>query len=187
MTTEHYNKLGRITALISFLIGTVIFGLYYQTSQFNYLFIGYIFIALAGIVNFVLLILICFKSEKEKDVIKKKKLFRTCSLMLLNIPVLIFYIWVSTILLNTMRITFTNYTGAAIKDIKIEGCSGGYIDKIENGEHKTVWITITGDCSLNIEYSENGQLKTETVSGYLTTSMGQKMIHTIGKPNSESF
>ncbi|MEY3200181.1 MAG: hypothetical protein RJA13_2139 [Bacteroidota bacterium] len=50
MTTERHIKLGRQTALISFLIGTCIFGLYVLTSSFQLLFVGYGFIALTGIV-----------------------------------------------------------------------------------------------------------------------------------------
>ena len=64
MTTEQYIKLGRQVALISFLLGTVIFGLYFMTSSFELLFVGYGFIVLTGLINIVILILILFKANK---------------------------------------------------------------------------------------------------------------------------
>jgi hypothetical protein len=62
--------------------------------------------------------------------------------MLLNIPVILFYCWVAIILLDTMRITFTNSTQTTLTNINIVGCGGGHIDKLEVGESKTVWVDI---------------------------------------------
>jgi hypothetical protein len=54
-----------------------------------------------------------------------------------------------------MRITFTNVTGTEISDIQIVGCGGGYIDKLEKEESRTVWIAITGECSIDTNYLSN--------------------------------
>jgi hypothetical protein len=185
MTTERHIKLGRQTALISFLLGTSIFGLYFLTSSFVLLFIGYSFIASAGLINTGILISILLKANKDKD--DRKKLLTTSGLMLLNIPVMLFYCWVAIALLDTMRITFTNSTQITLTNINIVGCGSGKIDKLEVGESKTVWIDITGDCSINIDYLVNGQQKKESVAGYVTSSMGQKMKHDIGGQNTEQF
>lgn len=185
MTTERHIKLGRQTALISFLLGTGIFGLYFLTSMFELLFVGYGFIALTGIINLGILISVLVKANKDKD--NRKKLLTTCGLMLLNIPVMLFYCWVAIILLDTMRITFTNSTQTTLTNINIVGCGGGHIDKLEVGESETFWVDITGDCSINIEYLSNGQRKEESVAGYVTSSMGQKMKHNIGGQNEEQF
>ena len=107
--------------------------------------------------------------------------------MLVNIPVMIFYCWVALILLNTIRISFTNSTQTTLTNIKIIGCGGGHIDKLEAGESETVWVKITGDCSLDLEYLSNGQKKEESVTGYVTNNMGQKMKHNIGGQNEELF
>jgi hypothetical protein len=185
MTTERHIKLGRQTAVISFLIGTVIFGLYFLTSSSELLFLGYGFIVLTGLVNLGILISILVKAKNDKD--NRKKLFRTCGFMLLNIPVVFFYFWLTIILLNTMRITFTNSTQTTLTNINIVGCSGGHIDKLESGESETIWVKITGDCSININYLSNGEPKEEIVAGYVTNSMGQKMKHNIGGQNEEHF
>jgi hypothetical protein len=185
MMTERHIKLGRQTALISFLLGTAIFGLYFLTAAFELLFLGYGFIALTGLINLGVLISILVKANNEKA--NRTKLIKTCGLMLLNIPVMLFYCWVAIILLNTMRITFTNSTQTILTNINIVGCGGGHIDKLESGESETIWVDITGDCSLNIEYLSNGQKKEESVAGYVTSSMGQKMKHNIGGQNEEQF
>ncbi|WP_158727981.1 MULTISPECIES: hypothetical protein [unclassified Flavobacterium] len=85
-----------------------------------------------------------------------------------------------------MRINFTNTTQTTLTKINIVGCGGGKIDKLEVGESKTVWVEIPRDCSISIEYLSNGQRKKENVSGYATSSMGQKMKHAIGK-NKDHF
>jgi len=106
---------------------------------------------------------------------------------LLNIPVLFFYCWVTGILLDTMRITFTNTTKTTLTNINIVGCGGAHIEKLENGESETVWVDITGDCSIGINYLSEGQKKEENVAGYLTPLMGQKMEHNIGGENDKQF
>jgi len=177
MTTDRHIKLGRMTALISFLAGTIIFGLYYLTSAFELLFVGYGFIALIGLINIGILIAILIKAGKDRE--NRIRLLKTCGLMTLNIPVMIVYCWVAMILLGTMRITFTNKTETELTDINIVGCGGGHIDKLEIGESETVWVSITGDCSINIDYLSDGQRKEEMVAGYVTSSMGQKVNHKI--------
>lgn len=185
MITERYIKLGRQTAIISFFLGTGIFGLYFLTSSFEFLYLGYGFTVLIGLVNFGILFLLLVKAIKDKD--NRKKLFMTCGLILLNIPVLLFYFGVTVILLNTMRITFTNSTQATLTNINIVGCGGGHIDKLESGKSETAWVKITGDCSISIDYLSNGNLKQESLAGYVTSTMGQKMKHNIGGQNEEQF
>lgn len=178
MTIERHIKLGRQTALISFLLGTAIFGLYFLTSSFELLFVGYGFIALTGLINIAILISILVKAFKDKE--NRIKLLMTSGIMLMNIPVMLVYCWVAIILLDTMRITFTNATQTTLTDINIIGCETEHIDKLDVGESKTVWVGITGDCTINIDYLANGKRKEEGVVGYVTSSMGQKMKHNIG-------
>lgn len=169
MTTERHIKLGRQTAFISFLLGTGIFGLYFLTSSFELLLVGYNFIVLTGLINIGILISILLKANKDND--SRNKLLNTCGLMLLNIPITCFYCWVAIILLDTMRITFTNSTQTTLTNINIVGCGVEHIDKLEVGESETVWVDITGDCSISIVYLSNGQKKMESVAGYVTSNM----------------
>ena len=185
MNGEKYIKTGKLTALVSFLIGTAIFGLYYLTSSAELLFIGYGFILLTGLINIIILTLVL--SAAFKDNKNRKNLLLTSGLMLLNIPVMLVYVFITFILLDTMRITFTNATQATLTDINIVGCGGGHIDKLEIGESKTIWVDIIGDCSIDINYLSDGKQKEESVATYVTNSMGQKMEHNIGELNDNKF
>lgn len=185
MRTKRHIRLGQITALISFLLGTTIFGLYYLTSDSNLLFVGYGFIVLIGLVNIGIFNSILLKALNDKE--NRKSFLRTGIIMLLNIPIMILYCGIAMILIETMRITFTNQTGKEITDIKIIGCGGGHIDNLEVGESETVWVSITGDCSISIEYVFDGQRKVEQVAGYVTSGMGQKLNHRIDGKDKDIF
>ena len=117
MTTEQHIKLGRQTALVSFLLGTIIFGLYFLTSSFDIVLLGLGFIVFAGLINSGILILIVLKANKDKN--NELQLLKTYGLMFLNIPIMFFYCWIVVVLLGTMRITFTNATQTTLTDINI--------------------------------------------------------------------
>ncbi|MEY3241831.1 MAG: hypothetical protein RIR11_3270 [Bacteroidota bacterium] len=177
MTAQAHIKLGRQTALISFLLGTGIFWLYFLTSFAVFLFLGYCFIVLAGLVNIIIFICILLKANQDRE--NSRTLLMTCGIMLLNIPAMLFYCWAGCILLDTMRITFTNSTQFTLTDINIAGCENKHIDKLEKGCSKTVWVNIPGNCSISINYMSNGQRKVEDVEGYVTHSMGEITSHNI--------
>jgi hypothetical protein len=178
-------RTGKLTALVSFLIGTVIFGLYLLTSADELIFVGYGFIAIAGVGNIVILaIILIIAAKNNKD---KKKLLLTSGLMLLNIPVILIYCSIAIVLTSIMRVTFINVTNKILKDINIVGCEPKYIDKLEKGESKTIWISITGDCFININYVTDGERKEESVASYVTDGMGQKMKYHIGGQDNNMF
>lgn len=177
MTSKKYITLGKGTALVSFAIGTLILGFYFFTSDSKLLFFGYEFMVFAGIVNLVVLLSILFKSNSDSA--NKQELLKTSRLMLINLPVVVVFIWIVMILIGNMRITFTNSTQNELTDINIVGCETEYISKLKPSESKTVWVEITGDCSITLEYLENGAPKKETVVGYATIGMGQIIEHSI--------
>jgi hypothetical protein len=180
-TTQSLLTTGKRIAIISFLVGTFIFLLYFLTSSFGLLFVGYGFIAIVGLINIGVLVPLLLRAYKVKE--NRRKILLTCGLMLLNIPTMLIYCWFAILLLNTMRVTFINTTKTTLTNIDIIGCEPKQIDKLEPNESKTVWIAITGDCSLGIEYLSNGQKKSESVVGYCTNDMGQKMVYKIGSDN----
>ena len=183
MTTDKLTKLGRLTALFSFLIGTMIFVFYYLTSLSNLLFLGYAYIIIAGLLNLIiitLLIIRIFDSEGQR-----LKLLKICGLILLNIPALIIYCYISLYMTGVLRIKFKNATENELTEIKINGCETKTIQKLSPNEVKTIWIGIPRDCSVDITYIVNGQLKQETVSGYMTPGMGQRIKYNIGGKNND--
>jgi hypothetical protein len=179
METNQLIKTGRIIAILSLLLGTAIFVLYYLLSSSFLLFTGYVFVVLAGIINSIFLILVLLRYSKEKH--HKLQLFITAGIILLNIPMLLFYSWVTFLLMDIMRIKFVNTTQEAITELRIKGCQNKKIQKLEAGKSELVFISIKDDCAINITYSINGQSKNETVLDYATTSMGQKINYKIGE------
>lgn len=141
------------------------------------LYIGMYYITGAFLINLFVVKLILFKASYDKA--NRKKLLKTIGLMLLNIPIAAFYCWVVVMALNTLRIKFTNQTTATVTEIKIEGCQQKYIPKLKQGESKTLWIRIKGDCHVKMEYLANGERKTATVVGYTTNLQGRKMEYII--------
>ncbi|WP_338794147.1 hypothetical protein [Bernardetia sp. MNP-M8] len=179
METKQLIKTGRVIAILSFLIGTAIFIVYYLTSADFLLSLGGVFILVAAIINSIFLILILRRYSKEKHY--KTHLFITAGIILLNIPAFLFYSWVTFLLMDTMRISFINSTQETITELKITGCQNKTIKKLDVGQSEMIWINIEADCTINIDYLLNGESKKETVLGYATTSMGQKMKYKIGE------
>ncbi len=179
MNSKKYINLGRRTALVSFMIGTLIFGLYFVTSNSNLLFLGYGYVVCVGIINLIIFILV--RSQSKKDPYHQKKVLQTCRIMLANIPILILYVWISLTLLNNMRITFTNKTGNKLTHINIIGCETEHIPELKPNESKTVWVGVKGDCSISMNYLNNGKQEKETVVGYVTPGMGKTHKHLIDR------
>ena len=101
MTSKTYISIAKITALTSFLIGMLISGAYYFTTNGALLFVGYAFVILAGIVN--LIVLAGLWSKARTDTTNRGVLWKAARLMLLNIPVLFICIWIATIVLGKGR------------------------------------------------------------------------------------
>jgi len=182
------NKIGRFTALISFLIGTVFLIVFYFTNSVTITINGLIFTVIAGIINLGVFVkvLVDLKNEKEN----RKKYFRTSGIMLLNIPIVLLYFYFVIILMNTMRVTLINETGREISQLRIIGGEPKTIDKLDIGEKRTKWIAIKGDNSLSIEYNIDGETKKETIYGYITSFSGDKIKYAIGdeiKPIDETY
>lgn len=179
METKKLINTGRTIAILSLLIGTAIFVFYYLTSADFLLLVGYIFIVIVAITNGIFLILILLRYSKDKN--NKFSLFITSGIILLNIPVLLFYSWVTFLLMDIMRINFINSTKETLTELKITGCQDKKIQKLKAGQRESVWIVIYDDCEIDIEYIINGKTKKEIVVEYATTSMGQKMKYKIGE------
>jgi hypothetical protein len=80
-----------------------------------------------------------------------------------------------------MRITIENATGNDIKNVEMIGCENEELNILKNGESKTVWIDINGDCSISMSYTDViGKIHNETVVGYVTSGMGKKITYNVG-------
>jgi hypothetical protein len=177
MTKKKSIQLGLTSTITSFIIGSIIFGVYYLTLYAELLFVGYGFILLAIIVNSIFFTSLVSKAIKEKD----KKIFGVSILILINIPIMFFYCWFANKLVNTAIIKFTNCTEYDLREINITGCEEKYIQQIVKGDSKTIWVKIPNDRSIQINYINNGIKKNEIVEGYLSGMMGKRSNYCIGK------
>ena len=174
--------MGKTVALISFILGSILIGLFFFTEKSELLLIGYISVILIVIVNIAVFIASLVEAFNNKTL--RKKLLLNNGIMLLNIPVAFFYFWLMLILLNTIRLTLVNPTDSKLTDLNISGCESKMIDELEPGESKTVWISINNDCSVILNFKEETE-KTETIIGYATNMGGRKTKHKIGQGNHE--
>ncbi len=170
------NRIGRFTALISFLIGTIILIIFYFTDSSAITEFGMIFIVVAGIINAGVFVKVLIDLINEKE--SRKKYVFTSGIMLLNIPIVLAYFYFVMILMNTMRESFINETGREITNLKIIGGEPKSIEKLEIGEKQTKWIAINSINDLILEYEFNGEVKTEMIYSYMV--VGKKIEHRIG-------
>ena len=90
---KHINNILQVpvvTTLISFIIGTVFFGLYIAGNE-EILIYGLFYVLISAMTNFVILLLlsaISFNNKKYQTIILQRT-----SLMLVNIPVAILYLY----------------------------------------------------------------------------------------------
>jgi len=161
-----------------FTIGTIIFLLFFFTGSARVALAGYSFLVVSVFISwaFIAVVLVNFLRRK----ISMTEALKILGVILANIPVAILYTYLVVLLLNYARITFINTTGNDLRSIKIYGCEEKEIAALKQGDSKTVWIKIPGDCEVEIEYEAGGKRKTETVAGYLTNSGGVKAVYEIG-------
>ena len=96
--------------------------------------------------------------------------------------VFVYYLGVNALLSN-MRITFVNKTEAPITNIRIEGCEEKQIAQMAVNKRKLKWITIVGDCHIDITYVKHGIEYKETVVSYASGPMGHRYEYQIGMDN----
>jgi hypothetical protein len=171
-------KLGKWIAILSFVIGSAFFWTYFISDNSEIIFTAYYFVIFAVIVNSIVLIILFLKPTLKTE--NRNKKLVTSGFILVNIPIALIYFYFVLILVNTMRITLKNETGKPITNLEITGCETVIIDRLEIDESKTCWIGIDRDCSIDLQYNLNGELITDEVFSYVTTSMGLKAEFRIG-------
>ena len=101
MTTEILIKSGKFVALMSMIIGTLIFMMFLMFSGIALGLSGLFFIVVAGIINTVFFLLLTIRLLIDKE--QKRKISKTIGLILLNIPITILFCWISILWINTLR------------------------------------------------------------------------------------
>ncbi|MCX2678477.1 hypothetical protein OOZ15_00850 [Galbibacter sp. EGI 63066] len=173
------NKTGIYTAVLTFLISTVLLIIYYFTNSPVIILIAPIFIAIAAILNIGILFLLVIRVVNRKN--KRKKHLKTSGLMLLNISIALLYFKFAMFLINHMVITLVNNTGETLTDIKIIGGETKTIDRLGIGKKDIEWIYIVKDNSLSLEYKIDNEVRKEKVHGYTIGYSGKRIKYSIEK------
>ena len=85
-------RIGNRTAIISFILGTILFLAFVFSGSAQLLLIGYFYIIIAGIVNLVVLIWLFVQGSNDNSIRKARN--RTGFLILANIPIAVVYVFV---------------------------------------------------------------------------------------------
>jgi hypothetical protein len=170
MTKKKLNRVGYLTAFLTFAIASfIMFGHYHGWSG-DLERKGILFIPVALIANLGVFVFILIKGSR----IGENGTFRSIYVMLLNIPVAFFCFWFAMFLMGYYRVTVINDTSSKITQINLSGCDEKSIKKLDAGESATVWIRLDHNCSLRIGYlDKNKKTNADVVAGYLCSGMGQ--------------
>ncbi len=168
MTKATLNKIGYCTALLTFLIATLILFAYYEAYQCDYERYGLLFIPVAFVLNLIVLVMIIVISRRRQI----SGPFYSIHAMLLNIPYAFFCIWFALFLMSYYRVTVVNDTDSEALNIRFSGCDKEVINRLDVGESETVWIELENDCTLHMRYLMDGVAREDQVAGYLSSGMG---------------
>jgi hypothetical protein len=177
-TNDQLAQSLRVTALVTFLLGTAIFLACCFISD-KFLWLGYGYIVVAGLVNLSLFSVALGEGIRSKS----RKVMLSAGVLLLNIPAMLFYVWLWLVLSDIAWITFTNATAHELTALRVEGCEEIALENMQPGERTTVWISIPHDCSVYLFYQSQGDTVRAVVEGYITPGLGGPMNYNIGGYN----
>ncbi|MCX6154009.1 MAG: hypothetical protein NT007_07610 [Candidatus Kapabacteria bacterium] len=179
MPTLKLIRNSKIIALVTFLLGSLLFSVQFLSSESSIAFVAFFFILIAGAVNSIVVILLIIHYIKITT--DRGRIVRTILTVALNVPVALFYTWFFYLLINTMRISFVNETNSIVGGITIEGCDqASYIERLSVGESKTVWVKINNDCMVTVRYKMGAIEINENVTGLVPRNGGHALTFKLG-------
>ncbi len=169
------------TAIIPLIVGSLIFWIWYFLPIRNLEFAGFITTLISIPVCLVgLLLVIIYKVKNKTGLAQRKKANRVIGLILLNIPMCVFYFWFATYLSDTERLTITNSSNEDLTDVQIFGTGDFHvIDRIEQRDCKTVWVHLNKEGAIYMLYNQNEKVKGRILEGYEGRGMGRIHDHKI--------
>ena len=153
-------------SLALFVVGAIFLVLFaFNLSPFVVI-IGYILavMSLLGTILFLVIFIVRGATRKSDKTTRIKSIL----MMLLNIPMILGYVYLAGTLMTITRITFENATGSDLTSVRIYGCEENEITSLDKGETETVWFHSPYSCQVAIEYEIDGVAKKEIVTDFLT-------------------
>ncbi|MVN92226.1 hypothetical protein [Mucilaginibacter aquatilis] len=170
MALPSIKQVTKITALITFLGGTLFLLAFYLTMSLSAAILGIVYGELIMLINLAVLTAIIVRAHYHA--IPLPTALKAIEILLINVPVSILYLWIGITLSNYVRITFVNPNKAIVENLRVSGCDDKLIQQLNTGQSKTVWIKIPNDCSITINYTIGQQTKQEDVTSYVTNGGG---------------
>jgi hypothetical protein len=147
------NVFGIYTAISTFILGIVLLFIYSLTYSPLFNVIGVIYLFIAIFVNLTILI---FQVEGKKIL--------PALLILLNIPIGLFFFYLHGTIDNTLKINLINKTNCRIAKVEIINCSNSkHIDYIEIDEEYAFHNIINYNCTISMSYEINNQIINDTI------------------------
>lgn len=164
----------------SFLIGTGLFVLFFFTNSYRLASYSLLVILILGVGNLIYFWRLGKHALVEKET--RKQALKAGGIMLVNIPVVLIYMYLFVVLNNTVIVRLKNVSKKPLTNISVMGCDERTISDLLPGETDIEWIPITKSCMLNsitLQYEVNGIITKEVVYGYVID--GQRINHRIGQ------
>ena len=156
MKPEKLIKKGRITALVSFLIGTLLLIIYYFTISDYIAIAGMIYVILALIINLLIVAFLLF-SFIQIDKTQKAGILKTIGLMSLNIPIALICFYVVVLNVFKIIVTFENKTGENLTEFIVLRPDYMNIGELKINSSKTVRMRNPRIRDIVVEYNLAGE------------------------------
>jgi amino acid transporter len=178
MTSSKLRRTGFLAAIITILLGSIIYFSYYFTSLDFLVYLEYIFIFAVTAINIIIILRIFKYLQRHK---RNRRSLMVVTVFLITSLILSFiYFYFITSMLDTMRIKLVNAAAYELTEIKFSGCKKVRVQNLKPGESEFINIKIVRDCAIEVSYNAGGNIKNETITSYVTTSMGRKITYKIG-------
>lgn len=171
------SKTSRYTAFSILLIGTTVF-VWWFFANFSALEIAGLLLIFIGVSLSTTLIVLNIVIAVRQPSHKRKALTNTL-LLLINLPLAIFYLWAALYVMNTERVLLVNKTGQQIEELRLGGCEEITVGTLQADESRRVWIKLNKECSIELSYRLNGKVHKEVINGYALPLMGQRYDYDI--------
>lgn len=128
-----------------------------------------------SLVSIITTFQIFFEIFKLRTSIEKKEVMKVIIQSVIFLPILYFFILISYEFSQNTRIDIINNTNQTVDHWSIKGCLNLWNTNLYPKQKKTIWINLNEDCSLEIEYIQQGIKKRETIAGNLNPGLFSKI------------
>lgn len=177
MKTVNSYRFSLLLGVVALIATTLFFIIRFQKPNADTLLISLISSGLAivfAIIGIALSLNLRKKGKKQSSDKLKKASKRSFILNLFALLLSIFWIWAALSLLDYDRIILYNQSGVDIGKIEFHGAGTAIAEDIKKGEKKCVWVKLSNEQALIMNYKINKKNISDTVKAYTGPLQGEK-------------